>query len=98
MAKHICPQSCSVDGNNGGSYVTMRDDGREGFVYLEVGETCVRTVQAEISVVALAAILTWAEEYGFEKILEEYGYDKSRGWACDDDPILWRNRNRKPTV
>lgn len=92
MGKHVCPQSCSADGNNGGSYVTLRDDGREGFVWLDVGETCVTTIRREISVVALAAILTWAKDYGFERILDEYWPDKEPGWALDQDPILY---NRK---
>lgn len=95
MGRHICPQVASVEGNNGGSYVTLRDDGREGFAYLEVGETCVRMVQAEISVVALAAILTWAKDYGFEKILNEYWPDREPGWGIDQDPIVFRRARTK---
>lgn len=93
--RHVCPQSCGVEGNNGGSYVILRDDGREGFAHLEVGETCCRTVKMEISVVALAAILTWAKDYGFEKILNEYWPDKEPGWALDQDPIVSRREKAK---
>lgn len=94
MVKHACPNACFAEGNNGGSYVTMRDDGREGFVFLEVGETCVRTVKMEISVVALAAILTWAKNHGLEKILDEYWPDRKPGWAIDHDPIVFLREPR----
>ena len=45
---------------------------------IAVGETCVHTVDQEISVVALAAILTWAKDRGFQAICDEY-YESGYG-------------------
>jgi hypothetical protein len=44
-------------------------------VHLQVGETCIRTIDQQISVVALAAILTAAKDRGFQTVVDEYiGY------------------------
>lgn len=64
-------RTLEVEGNNGGSYVRVTEV-REGMVRLEVGETCVVTVDQEISVAALAAILTHARDRGFQAVLDEY--------------------------
>lgn len=71
MSRHICPNRIHAEGNSGGSYISMEDIG-DGKVALDVGETCVQTVRQEVSVVDLAVILTWAKDYGFQKILDEY--------------------------
>ena len=65
------PSSLEVQGNRGGSYIRLTEI-REGMVHIEVGETCVRTIDQEISVAALAAILTWASDQGFQSILDQY--------------------------
>ena len=61
----------NVEGNRGGSYVTLTEL-PDGMVHLQVGETCVHTVDQKISVAALAAILTWARVRGFQEICDEY--------------------------
>lgn len=63
---------CYAEGNKGGSYVRLRRSDTEGMVHLEVGETCVHTVNQEISVVALAAILTAARNEGFQEVVNRY--------------------------
>ena len=65
-------ESVKMEGSNGGSYIDISDAAEKGVVHLEVGETCVCTVDQEIGVAALAQILTWAKDYGFQKILDEY--------------------------
>lgn len=97
---------CIVEGNNGGSFIELSDardtdyKPREGMVHLKVGETCIHTIDQDISVCALAAILTWCKDQGFQNILEkyfgydEYGVDK---FTLDEDPIVARRlaeRNR----
>jgi hypothetical protein len=64
-------QSIEVQGNRGGSYVRV-DEQRDGMIFLEVGETCIRTISQEISVCALAVILTAAHDEGFQNILDRY--------------------------
>lgn len=73
------PDFFFADGNRGGSYVRLAKvykhdfkTVKEGIVHLEVGETCVVTVDREISVVGLAAILTYAKEVGFQKMVDDY--------------------------
>jgi hypothetical protein len=64
-----------VEGNNGGSYVLLTRSETPGMVHLQVGETCIRTIDQQISVVALAAILTAAKDRGFQTVVDEYiGY------------------------
>lgn len=53
------PIYVEVEGNKGGSYVRLMKASAEGMVHLEVGESCVVTVQQEISVAALAIVLTY---------------------------------------
>jgi len=79
------PQSIHVEGNNGGSYIQIEETETEGMVRLEVGETCVVTIDREISVCALAAILTWCKDYGFEEILRDYERDGTF-FSLDKDP------------
>lgn len=77
------PDTLTVEGNNGGSFVTLDKGGMPpGMVRLKVGETCVYTVDQEISVVALAAILTWCKDRGFQKIVDEY-YAQNGGPVAD---------------
>ncbi len=73
------PEFFEEYGNRGGSYVRLakvyRHDFKtvkEGIVHLEVGETCVVTVDREISVAGLAAVLTYAKEIGFQKMVDDY--------------------------
>lgn len=63
--KHVCPNRAAVDGARGGSYVTLETSENEGMCILEVGHSCVRTVQKEIPVTWLAAILTHASDHGW---------------------------------
>lgn len=60
-----------VQGNNGGSYVEIASL-ENGMCQLTVGETCVQTIDMPISVSALSAILTWAKDQGFQRILDHY--------------------------
>lgn len=64
-------QSLHVEGNRGGSYITLTETSI-GMVRLEVGETCVITVNQEISVAGLAAVLTYCKDRGFQQIIDEY--------------------------
>jgi hypothetical protein len=70
MARHICPNRFSGEGNNGGSFVTIDETGTDGVVRLRVGCHCVITVDQDISVVALAQILTTAKDEGFEGMMK----------------------------
>ena len=85
MARHTCPNRFSADGNNGGSFVTLDETGRDGVVRLRVGNHCVITVDQEISVVALAQVLTFAKDRGFKEILTEafpeWGYEGIPDWV-----------------
>lgn len=85
MGRHVCPNRFSAEGNNGGSFVTLDETGKDGVVRLRVGNHCVQTVDQEISVVALAQVLTWAKDRGFRNIMKdaipEWGYDEVPEWA-----------------
>ena len=65
------PKWIEVQGNHGGSFILLTET-TEGMVHLEIGETCVRTVDCDISVCALAIILTVAKDRGFQSIVDEY--------------------------
>lgn len=87
----------TTDGNNGGSYVTIRQTGTEGMVQLEVGETCVVTVDQRISVAALAAILTQAKDDGFQNVVDRY-LQRGGGQpviSVSADPATSYNRRRR---
>ena len=85
---HVCPNRCHVEGNNGGSFVSIDETDREGIIRLQVGETCVMAVDQEISVVGLAAILAWANKEGFEKIAQEYWRGAGPSiWSTTMDPV-----------
>lgn len=64
-------RSFQAEGNNGGSYVRLTEIG-EGMLHLEVGETCIRTIDQQISVTGLACILSRAKELGLEAMLNDY--------------------------
>lgn len=73
------PDWFEADGNRGGSFVRLSrvwgDDFRtakEGMVRLEVGETCIVTVQQNVSVVGLAAVLTYCKDQGFQQLIDAY--------------------------
>lgn len=66
-----CRVRCNFEGNRGGSFVAITGT-TEGMVLLEVGESCVNTVCQEISVAALAAILTAAKDKGFQQVVDDY--------------------------
>lgn len=83
MAKHQCPNRFSGEGNNGGSFVSIDETGRDGVVRLRVGNHCVITIDQEIGVVALAQILTSAKDQGFEKLLK-LGFGE---WGYSDTPL-----------
>lgn len=55
-----------AEGANGGSYVQFSTVDREGYIGVEVGHSCVRTVRRELPVTWLAAILTHASDVGFD--------------------------------
>lgn len=58
-------QSCEVTGARGGSFVKLYEAQRDGWCNLRVGHSCVITVDQEIPVTWLAAILTRALDVGF---------------------------------
>ncbi len=66
-----------VEGNNGGSFVALRETDRAGIVRLEVGETCVVTIDEEVSVVGLSAVLTIVKKIGWDKFIKDnmQGFD-----------------------
>lgn len=74
MAKHQCQNRFSGEGNNGGSFVTIDPTDREDVVKLRVGNHCVITIDQEIGIVALAQILTFAKDKGFDGILKAEFY------------------------
>lgn len=78
------PDEFEVEGNNGGSYVRITSLGK-GMCRIAVGETCVTTINMDMSVSALAAILTWANDRGFQKILDEYSGNRGGGFKVDQD-------------
>lgn len=84
------PRSISllVEGNKGGSYIQI-DEIQEGIIRLQVGESCVHTIDTEISVVALAAILTAVHDgsggRGFVEFLRENWH--SPEWVVDQPPF-----------
>jgi hypothetical protein len=43
-----------------------------GMAHLEVGETCIYTVNQDISIQGLACLLTYCRDIGFEKVLSDY--------------------------
>lgn len=49
--------SLTVEGNKGGSYVTIKEAEEEGVVYVEVGHDCVQGVSEHLSVYKLAEFL-----------------------------------------
>ena len=73
-----------IEGNNGGSYVEITNLGK-GMCHLEVGETCVTTMDMPMSVSALAIILTSAKDYGFQRILDEYADRGGSHFQVDRD-------------
>lgn len=94
-----------IEGNNGGSYIelehTLDDKGKpiEGMLHLEVGETCIVTVDQSISVAAFACILTQCKSVGFQKMLDDYLRTPNGtygGIKLDIDPIVERNLKPKP--
>ncbi len=60
-----------VEGNNGGSFVSIDPTDSEGVIRLRVGHDCVIRIDTEISVFALAAILGRARDIGFRKMIED---------------------------
>lgn len=73
------PDFFEADGNRGGSFVRLEKvwekdfkTVKEGMVKLTVGETCIYTVQQEVSVAGLAAVLTYAKDQGFQKLIDAY--------------------------
>lgn len=80
------PDSINVEGNNGGSYIFIEATS-EGMVRLEVGETCIKTVDMEISVTGLACILTRCKDIGFQKMLNDY-FDSPGSRGSHEDIAL----------
>lgn len=64
-AKHTStPSMCSVEGNKGGSFVTIEQVSEET-VRLEVGHECVMRISGKRFLVTdLASTLAWAYEHG----------------------------------
>jgi hypothetical protein len=85
MAKHTCINRYSGEGNNGGSFITIDETNRDDVIRLRVGNHCAITIDQEISVVALAQILTSAKDIGFEKMLNE-GF---KAWGYEDNIPDW---------
>lgn len=70
--RYTDPQSCHVEGNNGGSYVRLVESNKPGHCLLEVGESCVTTIDEEIPVALLACVLTVCKDEGFLAVLHRY--------------------------
>ena len=62
---HVCPNIAEVEGARGGSYVRLAPGEKEGMCRIEVGHSCVVTVDREIPVTWLAAVLTHAKDIGW---------------------------------
>jgi hypothetical protein len=97
MSKRFKHSEClEVQGNNGGSYIRLTQANQDGFCHLEVGETCVRTIDCVVSVSALAAILTLCNDTGFDPLLEQYARrgGGSPEFKASVDPITgpWRGQ------
>ena len=61
----------TIEGNKGGSYITIETTSREDVVRLQVGHDCVNRIDQEVNVWLLAEILAKAKEFGFDKIAED---------------------------
>lgn len=82
MSKRAGRDPFFIEGNKGGSYVRIAATDRPDVVRLEVGHDCVVRFDREINVWAFAAILTQANEDGFENVLNKgFGGDPLPEWA-----------------
>ena len=91
------PDWFEAEGNKGGSIVRIQRVHRkvgktwekaEGIVHLTIGDTCLFTIDQDISVAALAAILTWTKDQGFEAILKKHcGRDGVPLFRIDQDGV-----------
>lgn len=63
------PTSFEVQGARGGSFVRLSRTDNEERVHVEVGHSCVITVNQEIPVTWLAAVLTHAKYIGFSSAM-----------------------------
>ncbi len=61
----------ALEGANGGSFVEIEETETEGQCHIRVGHSCVVTVNCELPVTWLAAILTHAKNIGFENAMGE---------------------------
>lgn len=91
------PTWFEAQGNKGGSYVRIQQslDRKfkpvEGMVHLTVGESCVVTVQQDISVAGLAMVLSACRDEGFQNVVDRYlnspgGAGSYEGVRVDADP------------
>ena len=61
------PTWVEVEGANGGSFVFLEESQRKGFCRVRVGHSCVITVDQDVPVTWLAAILTRAKDAGLKE-------------------------------
>lgn len=80
------PTYVNVEGARGGSYVHLEQSEREGYCRVEVGHSCVVTVDCELPVTWLAAILTNAKDVGFRSAMGDFGqFPADYALMCDPD-------------
>lgn len=77
--KRVYPVGLNIEGNKGGSFISIDPTERDDVVRLRVGHDCVHRIDTKISVFALAAILAHAKDIGFRKMIEdEYSYQSGK--------------------
>jgi hypothetical protein len=76
-----------VEGANGGSYVRVEGNDTESGCRISVGHSCVTTVDCDIPVTWLAAILTNAHDVGFVNAMgDKAKFPADYALLCDPDP------------
>ncbi len=80
VAFEMRAKEMTIEGNKGGSYITITQTDREDVVRLEVGHDCVTRIDQEINVWALAAILSEAKDRGLRTVAKS-GLDDLPAWA-----------------
>jgi hypothetical protein len=71
VGKSSIANAVEVEGASGGSYVRIEGNDTEGGCHLTVGHSCVTTVDMDIPVTWLAAVLTHAKDIGWENAMGE---------------------------
>jgi len=79
----IIPKSIVIEGNNGGSYISIEETEKPEIIRLTVGHDCVHTFRdVEIGVFALCAILSQAwDKPGFAAMFNEHYAGSPPSWG-----------------